>query len=163
MSLAYKNARRATISVPEEKLAYGFKKVPANAENIKPTPNIPEERLYTFDTKVVELKEIPCRKHKKEEEEIVEEEEEEEEVKPGCGLGYLNYNQMGYYPQKHVEPQFETRFEAESEPEAPCNKEPIEEIGSCGYRPGRIVSNANNDDIQGYVGSDDDEYNGRSS
>lgn len=144
MSLAYKSAQRATVSVPEEKLAYGFKKVPANAENIRAVPNIPEEKLYTFDSKVVELKQIPCRRYKEEEE--IEEEEEEEEAKPTCGLGYLNYNQMGYYPQNHVDPQFAvTQFEIESEPEAPCNKEPIHEIGSCGYRPGRIVANANNE------------------
>lgn len=150
--------------VPEEKLAYGFKKIPANAENVKSVPNIPEEKLYTFDSGVVEYQHIPCRKHKKEEEEI-EEEEEEEDTKPSCGLGYLNYNQMGYYPQKHVDPHFTavTKFETESV-EVPCNQEPIEDIGSCGYRPGRIVQNGNNDEIHAYVVSDDDyNYEGRSS
>lgn len=146
--------------VPEEKLAYGFKKVPANAENVKSVPNIPEERLYTFDKRVVELKDIPCRKHKKEEEEIEEEEEEEENAKPSCGLGYLNYNQMGYYPQKHVDTHFKTvaDYETETDTEVPCNQEPIEEIGSCGYRPGRILQNSNNDDVQAYVVTGDDEY-----
>lgn len=160
MSLAYKSARRASILVPEEKLSFGFKKIPKNAENVISVPNIPEEKLYTFDTKVVELKEIPCRKHKEKEEIEVEEEEEEEEeeAKPACGLGYLNYNQLGYYPQQHVNRQFAvTQFEA-TEPEAPCEKESTPEIGSCGYKPGRIVNNSNNDDNNGYAGSDDDVY-----
>lgn len=157
LSLAYRSAHRATVMVPEEKLAYGFRKMPANAENIKPVPNIPEEKLVTFDSKVVELKDFPCRRYKTEVEEE-EEEEEEESVKPDCGLGYLNYNQMGYYPQKHLNPEFAvTQFEAESDPERPCNQEPIQEIGNCGYRPGRIINHANrNDDINAYVISDDD-------
>lgn len=154
MSLAYKNAHRATITVPEEKLAFGFKKAPTNAENIKPVPNIPEEKLYTFDAKVVELKDIPCRKPKKEEEEIEEEEEEEaqDDSKPNCGLGYLNYNQMGYVVQKHADPVFAVRQIAEPEEnEAPCSQDPIQEIGSCGYKPGKILQHANNEEIQGYV------------
>lgn len=158
MSLAYKSAQRATVTVPEEKLSYGFKKAPANAENIKPVPNIPEEKLYTFDSKVVELKEIPCNKHKPEEDEVEEEEEEEaNEDKPNCGLGYLNYNQMGYFPQKYVDPQFAvTQFETTVEADKPCSDEPVHEIGNCGYKPGRILNHAKNDEIQAYVYSDDD-------
>lgn len=135
--------------VPEEKLSFGFKTVPTNAESIKPVPNIPEEKLYTFDAKVVELKDIPCRKPKSEEE--IEEEEEEEEIddgsRPNCGLGYLNYNQMGYVVQKEINPSFVVSRVAE----AVVNEPAIQEIGSCGYQPGRILQQANNDDIQAFV------------
>lgn len=159
MSLAYKSAHRASVTVPEEKLAYGFKKVPVNAESVKNIPDIPEEKLYTFDRKVVELKKIPC--HKEEEEDI--EVEEEEETKP-CGLGYLNYNQMGYHPQKHIDTHFAVKQFESVEEETPCNKEKFPEVGSCGYKPGKIIDDNNNDEIQAYVVDDDlYEYEGVSS
>ena len=154
MSLAYKSAHRATVTVPEEKLAFGFKKTPTNAESINPVPNIPEEKLSTFDARVVELKDIPCRRKQKKEEEIEEEEEEENEddSKPNCGLGYLNYNQMGYVVQKQVDPSFAVHQFVEAEVnERPCSEDPIQEIGSCGYRPGKILQHADNEEIQGYV------------
>ncbi|KAJ6634871.1 hypothetical protein Bhyg_13452 [Pseudolycoriella hygida] len=126
MSLAYKSAQQASIQVPEEKLAFGFKKLPANAENVKHVPNIPEERLTTFNRKVVDL-------------------------------GYLNYNQMGYYPQKHVDAEFAVaQYGTEiEEPKVSLGQEPIQELGSCGYRPGKIVNNANNDEIRAFIVRDD--------
>ncbi len=134
--------------VPEEKLAYGFKKSPIYAQKGKSIPNIPEEKLYSFDKQVIEYKDVPCRQHHSEEEES-EEEEELVESKPSCELGHLNYNQMGYYPQKYVEPQFAVeQFETEIA-ETPCDQERTdadEEIGSCGYRPGRILDHANNEE-----------------
>lgn len=48
---------------------------------------------------------------------------------------------------------------SKSESDAPCAKEQIQEIGSCGYKPGRIVDDATTGDIPAYVVSDNDAYN----
>lgn len=144
------------MTVPEAKLSEGFQKPPVNAQKRNIVPNIPEEQLTTFDRNVLELKDIPvCRKHQPTEDEEEEEEEQDddnEKVNHNCGLEHLNYDQIRYYPQNNIDPRFVVK-QFESEDVSVDDPKPIQEFGDCGYKPGRVVDDDNNDDQR-------DEYNG---
>lgn len=54
ISLAYRSANRAPVE--EDKISYGFKKVPADQPRVKIIKNVPEEKLWALDGSIIELK-----------------------------------------------------------------------------------------------------------
>lgn len=122
--------------MPEERLQYGFRTRPKNAEKTKTVPDIPEEKLQAVDKAVVELQ-LSKRRESFEEEELEEEEveEEEEDFTPNR----LGYSDIGYLPAKHKEPRFTVqRYE---QPKSSChqNNLPQARPGNCGFRPGNVI------------------------
>lgn len=143
LSLAYKAQQRAKSSVPEEKLQYGFRKPPKNLPHIKHFPNIDEGKLFAVDRTVVELK--PSARVQEEEE--IEEEEEEEQQTNDIAPGHLGYSDIGYYPSKCNCPKF-TTVHYNEHVEKPCKDPlPLPEIGCCGFRPGKIVQETEEEQI----------------
>lgn len=135
MSLAYKAAQYANAHAPEAKLQYGFRKTPEDQIKYKKSPDIDEGKLYSVEREVVELKPPSPRVEEEESEEDKEEEEEQEIYAPA----QLGYNDIGYYPSKYPKDQFQVHHYESSE-EGPCKDPlPVPEIGCCGFKPGKIV------------------------
>lgn len=68
LTLAYKNLRAPNVIyrqgkqfVPEDKLSFGHRTVPNDANSVRKIVDIPEERLVTVEKPVVELKVAPPR------------------------------------------------------------------------------------------------------
>ncbi|XP_015592675.1 uncharacterized protein LOC107266577 [Cephus cinctus] len=59
LSLAYGLARRVAKIIPEEKLAFGPRTLPADGHIKQTIPDIPEERLFAVDKPIVELRAAP--------------------------------------------------------------------------------------------------------
>lgn len=54
ISLAYRSANRSPVD--EDKISYGFKKIPADQPRVKIVKNVPEEKLWALDGSIIELK-----------------------------------------------------------------------------------------------------------
>lgn len=154
-------AKRASISVPESKLQYGFRTLPKDEPNIKKYREVPEERLWNSDKTVIELKHV-----KREEEEIEEiDEEEEEEVNEPSKL---SYSDIGF---KNAKPKCCDFIEHRHEPEQEKCKDhtPPPQSCGCGFIPGNLIEkyeNVNNDrenDDEEYYNNENDEEYERSS
>lgn len=125
--------------MPEEKLQYGFRKVPVYQPNVKKVVAIPEEKLWTCDQQILELKPATAAIEASEEELVSEEEEQIEEP------NYLGYTDIGFLPAKNRDAKFIVR-RIENEPEAACaDPLPKQELGDCGFQLGEIV---NQDDVR---------------
>lgn len=120
-------------------MQYGFRKVPVYQPNVKKVVVIPEEKLWTCDQQVLELKPATAAIEASEEELVSEEEEQIEEP------NYLGYTDIGFLPAKHRDAKFTVR-RVENEPEVGCaDPLPKPELGDCGFQLGEIVSQ---DDVQ---------------
>lgn len=141
LSLAYKAAQQASTYVPEERLQYGFRTRPKNAEKTKIVPDIPEEKLQAVDKAVVELQLTKLRNNFEEEEELEEELEEEEVVVEDFRANRLGYSDIGYLPAKHKEPRFATHNCGGRRPTPSCQQQlpRPEPPGNCGFRPGSVI------------------------
>lgn len=85
----------ASQSIPEEKLQYGFWKLPREVVTYKTQSNIPEEKLHTVERRIVELKNprksINCGKGVSDE--IFVEDNNEPTVQ------HLSYSDLGFVPE----------------------------------------------------------------
>lgn len=133
LALAYTLANRANVDVPEEKLQYGFRQLPLNQPDRKITKHVPEEQLYVLDRPLLELRHPT--KFVTASEEDSEDSHEEEEIGPERP----GYNEIGYVPCKHHEPEFIVHRHHQ-EPEPPCTDPlPRAEIGACGFQLGQLT------------------------
>lgn len=113
LTLAYGLQQQAARSVPEERLAFGFRQIPKDSPIQKQVVDIPEERLFTVDRQIVELKpsqqRYGCGAGSKLEEEAVEDllqiqqdELEAQDEALGGGQAYLSYRDIGYVPESSM-------------------------------------------------------------
>lgn len=80
--------------MPEDQLAYGFKKKPLDQQTIKNYPDIPEEKLYNVNPQIIEFKKPSFNS---EEEEEDEDDEEGFENKKQCTKTFgSTYTDLGY-------------------------------------------------------------------
>lgn len=111
ISIAVRAAQRTY--VPEGQLAYGFKKRPIDLVRPKVWRNIPEEKLYSLNSKVIEFKK-PCACE--EDEFKVDESEEEEDYDSTFGQRddsrtpsdspCFAYSDIGYSPMESCDQKF---------------------------------------------------------
>lgn len=128
--------------MPEERLQYGFRRLPHEQPHRKHFPQIAEERLQAVDRPVVELR--PVRADSQSAEDEFEEEEfaEEEAEARQSSLGHLGYADIGYHPAHAHEPRFEQKQCPHSAPSVhqPCHDpQPLPAVGSCGFERGAVV------------------------
>lgn len=165
VALAYRAALRA--HVPEDKLAYGFRKKPLDQPDVKEVKVIPEEILWHSDKPILELKPHNLL-HNQKPEETEEEEEEEEELDiaqsgavAGVDLpGLMPYGDIGYLPEKPREANFNSGLYPAHvyhnlKSGVGCQNPEAHKVGNCGLKLGQIVSikpkvneyNSNQDDL----------------
>lgn len=139
LGLAYKAAQQASAVVPEERLQYGFRTRPKNAQKSKVVPDIPEEKLQAVDKAVVELQ---LRKKNDEFEEELDEEEEEEIIEEATP-NRLAYSDIGYLPAKQKEPRFTVQHYGPSAPASGCNHQnklsQQAQTGNGGFRQANVI------------------------
>lgn len=110
LTLAYGLQQQAARSVPEERLQFGFRQIPKDSPIQKQTVDIPEERLFTVDRQIVELKpnvrSYGCGAGSQLEEEAAEDllqiQQDELEANDQSLSGnqaYLSYRDIGYVPE----------------------------------------------------------------
>lgn len=95
IDLVNRMQQSAAMKIPEEKLQYGFWKLPKDIPSYKILHNIPEEKLYTVDRQIVELKHprqmVNCGSTS--DEEIILDDKEPQSI------AYLSYRDLGFMPE----------------------------------------------------------------
>lgn len=111
IDIAYRAALRST--VPEGSLAYGFKERPINLPKIKIVSNVPEEKLFSVNPRVIEFKKPKFY----DEGEIDDDDEFDDDNNDSCEcvnrrkfdktcpMGYT-YGEIGYKHAKGKDPKF---------------------------------------------------------
>jgi hypothetical protein len=105
-TLAYELARRAGTAVKEEGLNFGPRTIPKDGTVIKAHKDVPEDRLFSFDKQIVQLRH-PVVRHgispqEEAEEALLAAQEEaayEDESDYGGPANYLSYADLGYVPE----------------------------------------------------------------
>ncbi|XP_017785101.1 PREDICTED: uncharacterized protein LOC108568491 [Nicrophorus vespilloides] len=102
LSLAYK-AQQKACSTSEDKLAFGFRRLPIDGSKAKIVKNVPEELLYKLNGEIVELKPVSCNKGISVDEEAMEQlaaEEYADEIDTqefgGGSVKQLSYGEIGF-------------------------------------------------------------------
>lgn len=142
LGLAYRAAQQASAAVPEERLQYGFRKLPQHQPHQKHFPNIAEERLQAVDRTIVELKAVRSRSADDDEEEA-EFDADDEEIDESVGEqspGHLGLEDIGYLPARSHEPRFEKQRCSHTHPvHQPCHDpRPLPAVGDCGFERGQV-------------------------
>lgn len=140
LGLAYRAAQQANAAVPEERLQYGFRKLPQHQPHKQIFPNIAEERLQAVDRTIVELKAVRGGRSDDDEEELdVDEEEIDESVDQAPS--HLGLADIGYFPTRSYEPRFEKQQCSHSQSaHQPCqDSRPLPAIGDCGFERGQVI------------------------
>jgi hypothetical protein len=102
LNLAYELARRAGTATAEDGLNFGPRTIPVNAAVTKARKYVPEERLFTFDKQVVELRYAPARYGVLTQEDALLaalQEDRYEESPCGAPPNCLTYADLGYVPE----------------------------------------------------------------
>ncbi|XP_023721767.1 uncharacterized protein LOC111872283 isoform X3 [Cryptotermes secundus] len=102
LNLAYELARRAGTAIAEEGLNFGPRTIPVNAAATKARKYVPEERLFTFDKQVVEMRYPPARYGALTQEDaalVALQEGRCEESPCGAPPNCLTYADLGYIPE----------------------------------------------------------------
>lgn len=101
VTLAHELARRTGTAIKEESLNFGPRTIPKDGTVIKARKDVPEERLYSFDKQVVELRH-PSVRHGVSPQEEAEEAllvAQEEGSNYGGSVNFLSYADLGYVPE----------------------------------------------------------------
>lgn len=88
--------------VPEDQLAYGFKKKPLDQQRIKNYPDIPEEKLFNVNAQVIEFKKPSFDSEEEEDEDEFEDDGFKNKKEQVTSFG-STYTDLGYY---EVEPTY---------------------------------------------------------
>lgn len=102
LTLAYELARRAGTAIAEDGLNFGPRTIPVNAAVTKARKHVPEERLFTFDKQVVELRYPPARYGASTQEDallVALQEDLYQESPCGTPANCLTYADLGYVPE----------------------------------------------------------------
>jgi hypothetical protein len=102
LNLAYELARRGGTAIAEDGLNFGPRTVPMNAAVTKAHKYVPEERLFTFDKKVVGLRYPPVRYGAPTQEDallVALQEDRYDESPCGVPANCLTYSDLGYVPE----------------------------------------------------------------
>lgn len=145
ISLAYRSASR--IQVDEDKISYGFKKVPVDQPRRKIVKNIPEEKLWAIDRSVIELKKAKIKSVDSDIDDYVDDDDigaRRDRINPG-------YDDLGYAPV--VKPKIMKRRKSHD-----FKLEPLRVVSSdddderygfedeeCIFKRGKIVTTADGD------------------
>lgn len=165
LTLAYELARRAGTAIKEEGLNFGPRTIPKDEAVIKSRKDVPEDRLFSFDKQVVQLKYPSATRGvslQEEAEEALlaaqEEEEYEQESNYGGSTNYLSYADLGYVPET---PKKEHQFVVGHIPALEDHIKPYEEEYAASApkpcaRGGSIV--VRNHESEDYSEEDESEY-----
>ncbi|XP_021918849.1 uncharacterized protein LOC110829444 isoform X2 [Zootermopsis nevadensis] len=101
VTLAYELARRTGTAVKEEGLNFGPRTIPKDGTVIKASKDVPEDRLFSFDKQIVELRHPLVRHGVSPQEPLLAAQEaayDEENTYTGPA-NYLSYADLGYVPE----------------------------------------------------------------
>ncbi|XP_069699201.1 uncharacterized protein [Periplaneta americana] len=105
LALAYELAKRSGTAIKEEGLNFGPRTIPREEAIVKVTKEIPEDRLYSINKQIFELKYPSATRVVSPQEEAEEallaaqEEEYEMQINAGGATNYLSYADLGYVPE----------------------------------------------------------------